>query len=156
MPSRRAFLRSLAPAPSSIAPPWTGDDFTDQCARCDACIEACPESVLVRGDGGFPWLDFSSAGCSLCGDCARVCPEPVFDLTRPALPWVARIGDQCLAQAGIHCRSCEDSCDARAIRFSLRLGAPPLPSIDEEACIGCGGCVSSCANGALQMEPEHG
>lgn len=155
MYSRRAFLRGFSRAASGIAPPWTSADFTDRCSRCDACIDACPESVLVRGDGGFPWLDLSRTGCSLCGDCARACPEPVFDLGRRPLPWNVRLEDGCLAQAGIHCRSCEDSCEARAIRFSLRRGAPPVPAIDTDACTGCGTCLSSCANQALKLEPIH-
>jgi ferredoxin-type protein NapF len=38
---------------------------------------------------------------------------------------VALIGDLCLAEAGIVCRSCGEACPDSAIRFRPRVGLPP-------------------------------
>ncbi|MCY1493913.1 Ferredoxin-type protein NapF [compost metagenome] len=151
MPARRALLRRLAGAQEVRRPPWTAADLTDRCTRCDACLRACPEGVLLAGDGGFPQLDLDQAGCTLCGECADACDAGVFDLSRPAFPWRARIEPHCLALAGIHCRSCEEACEARAIRFHPRLGAPPLPQLDPHACTGCGACLAPCPSQAIRL-----
>lgn len=157
MVSRRALFRQLAgkhEAPRR--PPWTGDNLTDRCTRCNDCIEACPEQVLFRGDGGFPEIDFSAEGCTFCGDCASACEADVFDLSRQAFPWTAVIRDQCLAYAGIACQSCQDACEPRAIRFSPQLGGVPQPQLDEDACTGCGACLSSCPTHSISLEISHG
>lgn len=154
MHPRRALLRRLAGAETPRLPPWTADDFSDRCTRCGDCVRACPEQVLRLGDGGFPQLDLTHAGCSLCGACADSCDAGLFDRAQPAFPWRARIGERCLALAGIHCRACEDSCEARAIRFRPQLGGPPLPQLDSLACTGCGACLAPCPSQAIQLSEE--
>lgn len=151
MLARRALLRRLGGAPDTRRPPWTSLDLTERCTRCNACVDACPEQVLRRGDGGFPELDLRHSGCTLCGDCANACDAGVFDLQRRAFPWHAEIGERCLAQAGIHCRSCEESCEARAIRFRPQLGGPAQPQLDPDACTGCGACLAPCPNQAIVL-----
>ena len=95
--TRRALLRGRpgAKARTPLRPPWSVLAFEDACTRCRACIEACPESILVVGDGGFPEVDFrqGSGECTFCAACADLCPEPAFGPTDEA-PWhqVARIG----------------------------------------------------------------
>lgn len=64
---------------------------------------------------------------------------------------VAGIGGDCLARAGIHCRSCGDACPEAAIRFRPRLGAPPLPEVGPARCTGCGACVEVCPAGAVSL-----
>ena len=55
-------------------------------------------------------------------------------LARP----IAVINEDCLAEAGIVCRSCGDVCPASAIRFRPRIGLPPQAIVNEAACTGCG------------------
>lgn len=156
-PSRRALLLGGRRGGSLPRPPWTTEAaLADSCTRCGACIAACPEGIVVRGGGGFPAVDFAApalgGGCTFCRDCADACPEPVFAGAETA-PWalVAAVGDGCLAAAGVHCQSCADACDARAIRFALRRGGPPLPRIDAAACTGCGACAPACPGDAITL-----
>jgi ferredoxin-type protein NapF len=61
------------------------------------------------------------------------------------------ISEACLARAGVVCQSCGDACPEQAIRFTLRRGGPPLPSLDENRCTGCGACVPVCPVGAISL-----
>ena len=64
---------------------------------------------------------------------------------------VALIGDLCLAEAGILCRTCGDACPDTAIRFRPRIGLPPQAIVNEAACTGCGECVSACPGEAITL-----
>ena len=63
----------------------------------------------------------------------------------------AQIADSCLAKKGVECRICGDPCLVAAIRFSPRLGGPPLPEIDTGSCTGCGDCVAPCPVAAISL-----
>jgi ferredoxin-type protein NapF len=63
------------------------------------------------------------------------------------------ISDACLAQAGVVCQACGDVCPERAIRFTLRRGGPPVPTLDEHRCTACGLCAPICPVGAIGL-PE--
>jgi ferredoxin-type protein NapF len=153
--TRRDLFRGSGVARPVRRPPWTDDNFTDACTRCGDCVAACPEQVLFKGDGGFPEIRFDAAGCSLCGDCADVCEAAVFDLSLVAFPWYAAVQDSCLALNNIHCQSCQDACEVRAIRFHPALRHAPVPSIDADACTGCGACVALCPADAISLESRH-
>ncbi|MCL7944245.1 ferredoxin-type protein NapF [Marinobacter sp. ATCH36] len=154
--ARRAFLRSGKPLASEHRPPWTGEDFVDACVRCGDCINACPEGILQKGDGGFPQIHFNHDGCTFCQECVHACDEPVFDLARDAFQWRAGIRDNCLAKAGIHCQSCQDACDTEAISFRYSVGQVPRPEVDAGSCTGCGACVAVCPQDAIDLVvPEH-
>ncbi|ANV98819.1 4Fe-4S dicluster domain-containing protein [Bradyrhizobium icense] len=73
-------------------------------------------------------------------------------LSRP----VALIGDACLAEAGIVCRSCGDACPASAIRFRPRIGLPPQAIVNEAVCTGCGECVDACPGATITLGAAHG
>ena len=79
--SRRALLRGdPTPTEPPLRPPWSvaEDIFTDVCTRCGECLAACPEKILIRGDGGFPGVDFQRGECTFCRACVDACPEPAF------------------------------------------------------------------------------
>ena len=152
-PGRRAFFRGATRLPSPVRPPWTDDaGFGEGCTRCGDCLAACPEAILVPGDGGFPEVDFSRGACTFCGDCATSCGEGLFDRsTRPAWRHVAVIGDACLARRGVVCQSCKDACDEPAITLAYGSGRAPMPEIDAAACTGCGACIAVCPADAIAM-----
>jgi ferredoxin-type protein NapF len=156
-PARRNLLRGdPLRKPSPLRPPWTDEArLTAACVRCGDCVSACPEQVLRTGDGGFPEFHVGAPGalCTFCGACAAACEVDVFDLSRVP-PWrvTARIDDgACLAQKGIHCEGCRDSCLEDAIVFRPRIGGPPVPQIALADCSGCGGCLGTCPVQALDL-----
>lgn len=155
---RRRFLRfGGRDVSAAIRPPWTeASTFTDNCTRCGACLAACPEKVLINGDGGFPELAPSeqTSSCIFCGACADACQENVFSLHfEPVIEArVTIMREACLADVGIHCECCRDTCDQAALRFRPRLGGPAVPMLDTDRCTACGACLSVCPNDAIVMQ----
>lgn len=149
---RRLFSRKKNDA---VHLPWVKNDiaFTDECTRCDKCISACETHIIIKGDGGFPEVDFNIDECTFCKKCVEACPEPLFTQTDEA-PWAiaASIQNTCMAYQGIWCQSCKDACDAMAISFTMAVGKAPQPVIDTEACTGCGACVAPCPSAAILIK----
>jgi ferredoxin-type protein NapF len=153
--SRAQFLRGNLRGNPDVRPPWSVPEelFTDTCDRCGTCITRCPQTMLVRGQGGFPRMDFRRGQCDLCGACADGCASGALRREAGA-PWslVARLDRvRCLAFAAIHCRSCADACESDAIRFRLERGGVATPLLDAAACSGCGVCVNTCPVAAIDM-----
>lgn len=153
---RRNWLRArFNTGDTEIRMPWLKalHDFTDLCTRCGKCISACPESIIVKGDGGFPSIDFRQGECTFCQRCAQVCPESLFVEDLNSKPWnyVANIQNTCLTQQGVMCQSCQDFCEVSAIGFQPRLGAIAQPELNSNDCTGCGACVSSCPVNAISV-----
>lgn len=156
--SQRLLRRRAADAHSVVRLPWTrGEEhFTDHCTRCDDCVGACPERIIVRGDGGFPQLDFRAGGCTLCGACVDACKEPLFQTGRApqqAFAFRITVSELCFPKQGIECRSCGEACEAQAIRFRFNERRMAEPQIDTDACTGCGFCIAVCPVDALQRQP---
>ena len=153
--SRRGFFRGRPRPKAENRPPWALAEalFVDRCTRCNDCLSACPEHILVASDGGFPTVDFKRGACTFCGDCAAAC-QPLA-LVRgagiPAWRYKAVVGPTCLPNKGVECRVCGGFCDVRAIRFTPRLGSSPLPAIDEDLCTGCGACLAPCPTAAIHI-----
>lgn len=142
-----------------MRPPWAVDEalFIDRCTRCNACMEACPQRIVCRGDGGYPELRFEQAGCSFCRECLRVCePQALLDSGDSPWSWTAVIGEQCLAQRGITCRSCGDVCETAAIRFRPMLGGRSEVSVRRDDCSGCGECIRVCPEGVIKLASGSG
>lgn len=140
-----------------MRPPWALPEaaFTDCCTRCNDCLGACPEQIIVTGDGGFPSIDFKRGECTFCGECVKACqPRALVRSSETQPAWAthkAVIGTNCLPARGVECRVCEDYCAARAIRFSPRLGGCPLPVIEAEKCTACGACIAPCPVSAISI-----
>lgn len=156
MVSRRQFIRGdFTPRRTPQRPPWAlaENAFLSACSGCDACSPVCPTQIIVVVDG-YPEVDFTRGECTFCGACAAVCGDGALlrsDTKSP--PWIikAQIADRCLAQHGIECRICADPCLPKAIRFSPRLGGPPVAEVDAGTCTGCGACVAPCPVAAISV-----
>lgn len=156
--ARRAFLRGRTLQLQVLRPPGALDepDFIDRCTRCDACITACPTSVIHRGQGGFPELSFSHGECTFCAECVTACrPAALIAAETPvALPYRAAISDSCMTYQRIECRVCGERCPAAAIAFRPRIGGIALPELDADRCTGCGACEAPCPVGAISVRPS--
>lgn len=134
--------------------PWLNQSkvFSDVCTRCGQCVDHCETKIIIKGDGGFPQVDFSRGECTFCYQCAARCPEPLF-IEREAAPWSikATISESCLAQQNVECRSCGDMCEPMAIEFTLAVGKVAQPNIEIDACSGCGACVAACPTSSISV-----
>ena len=174
--SRRAFFRrpaALAVAAEEEAepanwlpqrPPWALNEslFTDQCTRCNECISACEEEIIIKADGGFPEVDFHRGECTFCEACIEACePGALFKHTeqdeQPAFYFEIKIDDSCFAKQKTHCQSCKDVCDTRAITMpwpkDVSSGAIQTPEINSEDCTSCGACISTCPTQSISITP---
>ncbi|MCW2480300.1 ferredoxin-type protein NapF [Candidatus Symbiopectobacterium sp. NZEC135] len=141
-------------ADSTLRPPWIGEEavFIDGCRRCNACVAACHTGIVQRGPGGFPVIDFLRGECTFCYACASACPQALF-AEQHTTPWEygLSIGERCLAQQQVECRSCQDSCEAQAILFRPTLGRVATPRLDEANCTACGACIAGCPAHAISI-----
>jgi ferredoxin-type protein NapF len=70
--ARRNFFRGRkASTRLAIRLPWVINEqyFIDDCTQCGDCITSCEEKIIVKGDGGFPEIDFSKGECTFCQKC---------------------------------------------------------------------------------------
>lgn len=163
--SRRRFLRGefLSSLQSKnqqiqgmnrIRLPWAVESslFTQGCTRCGDCITACETQILIRGDGGYPEIRFAQGECTFCQACVQICQQPIF---RPfdETPWEHKVSitERCLAYGQVECRSCEDVCETRAIRFQRQLGKVAQPLLNLADCSGCGACIAVCPRDAINI-----
>ncbi len=153
--ARRGFLRGRPRPKAELRPPWARPEaaFIDHCTRCGDCLPACPQGIVVSGDGGYPSIDFTRGECTFCAACVAACRPQALLRRDGEAPWPhkARVGPACLPAQGIECRVCGDYCEVRAIRFLPRLGGSPLPEIDADRCTGCGACLAPCPSHAIRM-----
>ena len=158
MVSRRQFLwGDFKGGKAPQRPPWALAEtvFPDVCTRCGACAPVCPTRIIIIVRG-YPEVDFRRGECTFCGACAAVCKDQALLRTekgRRAKPWTikAQISDRCATRQGVACRVCDDRCQTVAIRFSPRLGAPPMAEIDAALCTGCGACLAPCPMKAISL-----
>lgn len=152
--SKRALLRSRTSPSFSHQLPWltSQQSLHNDCTQCGQCISACETQIIIKGDGGFPTVDFRNGECVFCYRCAMACDEPLFRPQHEA-PWEnkAKINERCLAKNNIECRSCSDMCEPMAIQFKPELGRVAQPILSLEQCNGCGACVASCPSNAITV-----
>jgi ferredoxin-type protein NapF len=160
--TRRNFFRGRKKStPAAIRLPWVIDEksFIDGCTQCGDCIPSCDENIIIKGDGGFPQIDFSQGECSFCQKCIDVCEQPLFvdDRVESKSAWSLdiKIKNNCLAMNQVVCQSCQDSCETQAISFKYIQSSIPLPQIELEKCNGCGACVAICPQTSIELTPKE-
>ena len=139
-----------------IRPPWALDEmaFRNACNSCGDCLKKCPARIIEFGRGRLPRIDFAQGECLFCGDCAEACKTGALLRKTDQAAWRVRalIDEQrCLATRNIECRSCQDPCESRAIRFLAAVGSVSRPSLAADHCNGCGACFAVCPVKAIGM-----
>jgi len=158
---RRRFLRGHHTSfnTSVTFPPWSlaQAEFIETCTRCDLCRDACPETIICIGEGGFPEVDFTQGECTFCGKCLLSCQSNAFlqqEKYRATEAWPKRhahILAKCLSMNAIMCRSCADYCEADAIKFQIKLRGISKPLIATDKCTACGACIHACPNQSIEI-----
>ncbi|KJY72613.1 ferredoxin [Vibrio coralliilyticus] len=152
--AKRRFFSTKKLEDQELYLPWLSQPafFTDQCTRCGKCADACETQIIVKGDGGFPRVDFSVDECTFCYQCADACPEPLFN-PKTEQPWNAKatINESCLAKQNVDCRTCGDMCEPMAITFKLEVGKVAQPILNLDECNACGACVSVCPTSSINV-----
>ena len=98
-----------------------------------------------------PHLDFANGYCDVnCHRCADVCPTGALLSYPPEQKLRLTIGvaifheDRCLrATEGVTCDNCVRHCPLKIITLRGEPGRE-LPTVEKDACIGCGSCEYHC------------
>jgi MauM/NapG family ferredoxin protein len=150
-----------------LRPPGALDeaDFAATCIRCLKCVDACPNHALEpiplnvgNPVGGTPTMNPRSASCMLCakvdGDflqCTEVCPSGALQLVRKTEEEIkskVKIGvaeidfDLCYSYNNWSCGACYRACPLAG--EAMTIGLWERPTINPDACVGCGCCERSC------------
>lgn len=154
--SRRNFLRGKKPTiDPAFRLPWITSEnaFINDCTKCNDCLSACEENIIVKGADGYPKIDFDQGECTFCQDCISSCNQTFFkeDKTGQAWPSKFNIKDNCLAKNSVYCQSCKDACESRAISFAYVDGAIPQPQVSQDLCTGCGACIKPCPTNSTEL-----
>jgi len=163
------YTRKTAALPAqALRPPGAGleSDFLGACIRCGLCVRDCPYDTLKlarlndEAVVGTPYFTARDIPCEMCEDipCVVACPTGALD---PKLTDIddSRMGlavlvdeETCLNFQGLRCDICYRQCPliGEAITLELRHNARSnkhalfLPTVNSEACTGCGKCEQVC------------
>ena len=58
----------------------------ERCTLCHACVNLCPTSALIAGNGTTPTLSLVEVNCVQCGICVNGCPEAAVVLEPRFVP----------------------------------------------------------------------
>lgn len=151
--------------------------FKNHCTGCHLCVVHCPSRVLKPAglDYGWnyilkPFMSFDKSYCNYsCTVCSEVCPTHAIHPISVEQKKVTQVGiakfhiNKCIVKTNeTDCGACSEHCSTQAVHMVPYKGTLTIPQIEEELCIGCGGCESICpvqpkraivveANGVHQM-----
>jgi MauM/NapG family ferredoxin protein len=149
------------------------EEFLSRCIRCFRCGDACPNRAIVAlneetgrdfsrspgpAEAGTPVIFPRRQACMLCqgvpGEellCTAACPSGALEVVRKDAPDIqakVRMGvaeldpNICYSWNGASCGVCARACPFEGL--ALKLGLFERPTIDPDACVGCGLCERAC------------
>lgn len=144
-----------------IAPPGAQSitHLKQYCTACHACVAACPNGIikpaaLEYGIDGFmlPTLKYNYKFCAYdCNICSQVCPDGALMPLTIEEKHLTQIGkahfrkDHCIiVKDGTDCGACDEHCPTKAITMQPYKDGLLLPHLNQDICIGCGGCEYVC------------
>ena len=144
-----------------ITPPGSKDvrRFNNACTACHLCVEKCPSQVLQPsfleyGLVGMlqPMMSYKHGFCNYhCTVCTDICPTkallPITQAEKKALQigLVHFIKENCVVVTdGTNCGACSEHCPTQAVSMQPYKGDLRIPTINNDLCIGCGGCEYIC------------
>lgn len=135
------------------------DKFSQKCTSCHLCVTKCPSEVikpafLEYGIGGMmqPMMYFDRQFCNYdCTICSEVCPTGALThLTQEAkrhtqMGVVQLYLENCIVYTDqTSCGACSEHCPTQAVSMIPYKGSLTIPTINQEICVGCGGCEFIC------------
>ncbi|MDE3145345.1 MAG: 4Fe-4S binding protein [Bacteroidota bacterium] len=144
-----------------ITPPGSVDvkRFNDSCTACQLCVSKCPSQVLqptftAYGIIGImqPAMSFKHGYCNYhCTLCSEICPtKAIAKISRKEkktlqIGKVKFIKENCVVVTdGTNCGACSEHCPTQAVSMQPYKGDLNIPTINNELCVGCGGCEYIC------------
>ena len=144
-----------------ITPPGSGNvrRFNDRCTACHLCVGKCPSNVLKPSflEYGLigmlqPTMDFQHGYCNYnCTVCTDICPTKALEQLTEKEKKTVQVGhveyikENCVVVTdGTDCGACAEHCPTSAVSMQPYKGDLRLPVIDQELCVGCGGCEYIC------------
>jgi len=144
-----------------ITPPGSVDvkRFNNRCTACHLCVSKCPSNVLQPtfldyGLAGMlqPAMEFQHGYCNYhCTICADICPTKALEKISLKEKKTLQVGhvhyikENCVVVTdGTDCGACSEHCPTQAVSMQPYKGDLRIPVIDQNLCVGCGGCEYIC------------
>jgi ferredoxin-type protein NapF len=150
------------PKGETLRPPWSllPGMFESSCARCGACVRACPSRIIMYGGTGeglgswlAPEVEFENGrycpdSCSACGE---VCPTGAIGRFTTTTKSKSPLGileidhESCRLVESGGCGFCIVECPRKALSivYDKKLEARRV-QINLSKCNGCGKCLKCC------------
>jgi len=158
-----------------ITPPGARglEHLLQHCTSCHLCISKCPSHVLKPSFKEYglkgvmqPVVYYDKGFCNFdCTICSDVCPNDALHKLTVEEKHLTQIGkvvflrENCIViTEGTSCGACSEHCPTQAVSMKPYIDGLTLPQIDEDICVGCGGCEYVCPvrpYKAIYVEPNE-